>query len=75
VNKNNVRIKVFFEQIKVKQITEKEEKPFQKLVTEILKLKEENSSNDTSKLEREIDLLVYQLYGLTEEEIKIIECN
>lgn len=75
MNKNNVRIKVFFEQIKVKQITEKEEKPFQKLVTEILKLKEENSSNDTSKLEREIDLLVYQLYGLTEEEIKIIECN
>jgi len=28
---------------------------------------------DTSKLENEIDQLVYQLYGLTEEEIKIVE--
>jgi hypothetical protein len=30
-------------------------------------------SNDTSALEREIDVLVYGLYGLSEEEIKIIE--
>jgi adenine-specific DNA-methyltransferase len=65
--------KIYLEELPVKQITEKEEKPFQKLVTEILKLKQENPSNDTLKLEREIDLLVYQLYGLTEEEIKIIE--
>ncbi|BAQ61540.1 hypothetical protein GM3708_1946 [Geminocystis sp. NIES-3708] len=36
-------------------------------------MKKENSNNDTTKLEKEIDLLVYQLYGLTEEEIKIIE--
>ena len=28
---------------------------------------------DTSKLEKEIDELVYELYGLTDEEIKIIE--
>ncbi len=28
---------------------------------------------DTSKLEEEIDELVYQLYGLTEEEIGIVE--
>lgn len=28
---------------------------------------------DTSALEREIDQLVYQLYGLTQEEIKIVE--
>jgi len=27
------------------------------------------------ELEREIDQLVYKLYGLTEEEIKIIESN
>jgi len=27
------------------------------------------------KLEREIDLLVYELYGLTEEEIRLIECG
>ena len=28
---------------------------------------------DTSELEKAIDDLVYQLYGLTEEEIKIVE--
>ncbi|WP_373480535.1 Eco57I restriction-modification methylase domain-containing protein [Geminocystis sp.] len=43
------------------------------LATQILDLKEENPNNDTSKLEREIDLLVYELYDLTEEEIKLIE--
>lgn len=30
---------------------------------------------DTSKWEAEIDQLVYQLYGLTEEEIKIVEAK
>ncbi len=28
---------------------------------------------DTSALEKEIDLLVYKLYGLTYEEVKIVE--
>ena len=28
---------------------------------------------DTSKLEKEIDELVYELYGLTEDEVKIAE--
>jgi len=28
---------------------------------------------DTSALEKEIDRLVYELYGLTEEEIQIVE--
>ena len=32
-----------------------------------------NPQADTSKLEAEIDQLVYQLYGLTEEEIRIVE--
>ena len=31
------------------------------------------SGNDTSALEREIDVLVYGLYGLTDEEILIVE--
>ncbi len=42
-------------------------------MTQILKTKKSNPQADTTELEREIDLLVYQLYGLTEEEIKIIE--
>lgn len=32
-----------------------------------------NPQANTSKLEREIDVLVYALYGLTEEEIAIVE--
>ena len=45
-----------------------------KNITErILCLKADISTYDTSDLESEIDSLVYKLYGLTEEEIKIIE--
>jgi type II restriction/modification system DNA methylase subunit YeeA len=43
------------------------------LVQKILSAKSKNSSTNVSKLERQIDKLVYQLYGLTEEEIAIVE--
>ena len=43
------------------------------LVKEILQTKRMNSGTDTSSLEHEIDQLVYQLYGLTDEEIAIVE--
>lgn len=43
------------------------------LVGEILKLKAKDLAFDTNKLESEIDALVYKLYNLTDEEIKIIE--
>lgn len=43
------------------------------LVTTILAGKKEEPNADTSKEEVEIDRLVYELYGLTEEEIKIVE--
>jgi hypothetical protein len=31
------------------------------------------NNTNTTALEREIDVMVYKLYGLTEEEIKIVE--
>jgi adenine-specific DNA-methyltransferase len=43
------------------------------LVNEILSMKKEKTIADTTELESQIDQLVYQLYDLTEEEIKIIE--
>lgn len=43
------------------------------MAKDILNLKKSNPSADTSALESEIDRLVYQLYGLTDEEIAIIE--
>jgi len=38
-----------------------------------LQLKKKQSDADTSVIEREIDSLVYELYGLTEDEIKVVE--
>lgn len=46
-----------------------------KKVNEILIAKESNPKSDTSILEKQIDELVYKLYELTEEDIKIIEGN
>lgn len=43
------------------------------LVNQILALKAENSSADISKLEKDIDNLIYKLYNLTPKEIEIIE--
>ena len=43
------------------------------LVDKILAAKKEDSSADTSVLEKQIDTLVYKLYGLTDEEIAIVE--
>ena len=39
----------------------------------ILTAKKANPQADTRRLEREIDVLVYDLYGLTEDEIAIVE--
>lgn len=44
-----------------------------KLVTKILAAKRGDPQADTSKEEGEIDQLVYQLYGLSEDEVKIVE--
>ena len=65
--------KVFFDKIAVKQLTEEEELPFKDLVSHVLQIKKEDSAADVSVLEAEIDLLVYEVYGLTEEEIGIVE--
>ena len=43
------------------------------LVDQILTAKKDNFQAEISLLEEEIDQLVYELYGITEEEIKIIE--
>lgn len=43
------------------------------LVDQILSAKQTDPQSDTSALEAEIDKIVYELYGLTDEEIKIVE--
>jgi len=42
-------------------------------VNKILTIKKSDPTADITTLEKEIDQLVYALYGLTEEEIKIVE--
>ncbi|MBO1884543.1 Eco57I restriction-modification methylase domain-containing protein [Capnocytophaga sp. Marseille-Q4570] len=49
--------------------------PFITLVTQILNAKEKDSNFDTIDLENQIDILVYKLYNLTYEEVKIIDPN
>ncbi len=64
------------EKIPIPKITEKNQKLADKITDctkAILEAKEKDPKANTQKLEKEIDALVYQLYNLTDEEIKIIE--
>jgi len=65
--------KQYFENLPIKLITPILQKPFIKLADKILTAKKSDPKADTSTLETECDRLVYQLYGLTEAEIKIVE--
>ncbi|EJB98222.1 eco57I restriction-modification methylase family protein [Helicobacter pylori Hp P-2b] len=64
------------EKIPIPQITPKNQELADKiiaLVDKILQAKAKDPKANTQGLEKEIDALVYQLYHLTDEEIKIIE--
>nr|WP_238701047.1 class I SAM-dependent DNA methyltransferase [Helicobacter pylori] len=64
------------EKIPIPQITSKNQELADKITDgadRILKAKEKDPKANTQELEKEIDALVYQLYNLTDEEIKIIE--
>lgn len=65
----------YFGQIPIPKMSEKKAKPLVDLVDKILKQKKVDINADVKILETEIDQLVYQLYGLTEEEMKIVEQN
>ena len=56
------------ETIPVPKLSASKQRPFVRLVDRILEAKASDPGADTSELEREIDRLVYELYGLTEEE-------
>ncbi|MFB1326886.1 class I SAM-dependent DNA methyltransferase [Helicobacter pylori] len=64
------------EKIPIPKITEKNQELARKiivLVDKILQAKEKDPKANTQRSEKEIDALVYRLYNLTDEEIKIIE--
>ena len=61
----------YIENLLVPQISPQEQQPFIDLVDKIMEAKKTGA--DTSEYEAQIDLLVYQLYDLTPEEIALIE--
>ncbi|GAA7294299.1 class I SAM-dependent DNA methyltransferase [Helicobacter pylori] len=68
--------KAFIERLPIPQITPENQKLADKITDgakAILEAKEKDPKANTQELEKEIDALVYQLYNLTAEEIKIIE--
>ncbi|ELT5438989.1 Eco57I restriction-modification methylase domain-containing protein [Campylobacter coli] len=68
--------KAFLEKLPIPKINSKNQKLANELVNlvdEILKAKEQDKNANTQELENKINSIVYKLYNLTEEEIKIIE--
>jgi len=68
--------KAFLENLPLPPITPTNEpivKQIEALVDKILSEKKQDHEADNSQWEKEIDALVYRLYDLTDEEIKIIE--
>ncbi|WRB11809.1 class I SAM-dependent DNA methyltransferase [Helicobacter pylori] len=68
--------KAFIERLPIPKITPQNQKLADKITDgakQILALKEKDPKANTQRLEKEIDALVYRLYNLTDEEIKIIE--
>ncbi|HEF9363655.1 TPA: Eco57I restriction-modification methylase domain-containing protein, partial [Campylobacter coli] len=64
------------EKLSIPKINSKNEKLADELINlvdEILKAKEQDKNANTQELENKINSIVYKLYNLTEEEIKIIE--
>ena len=54
-------------------VTKEQQKSIIALVDKILFAKKQDPKTETTPWEQEIDYLVYQLYGLSEEDIKIVE--
>ncbi|WRD57433.1 class I SAM-dependent DNA methyltransferase [Helicobacter pylori] len=68
--------KAFIERLPIPKITPQNQELAHKITDgakAILEAKEKDPKANTQKLEKEIDALVYQLYHLTDAEIKIIE--
>lgn len=63
---------VTVERIPVPEISAAKQRPFMRLIEQILAAKDTNPAADTAAWETEIDSLVHELYGLTTEETQAI---
>ena len=64
---------LFIQDLPIPESTPAQQQPIIDLVDAILAKKKQNPQADTSVEEKAIDQLVYQLYGLSKEEINLIE--
>ena len=62
-------------EIPIKRVDKEEQNRFVFVVDQILAIKAKNKDAEIRNLQEKIDQMVYQLYGLTEEEIKVVEGN
>ena len=60
-------------QFPIAKVNHSQQQPIIDLVDQILEAKKTHPNADTSALEHQIDKLVYDIYGLTEDEIAVIE--
>lgn len=65
--------KVYVEKIPIPIISEQQQQPFIALIDEIIRLKINEPNTNTFNLEDQINELTYDLYGLTKNEIKLIQ--
>lgn len=63
----------YVKEFPILKIADEKQSEIINLVDCVLAAKRADRAVDTSALEAEIDRLVYELYGLTEEEIRIVE--
>jgi type I restriction-modification system DNA methylase subunit len=59
--------------IPIPSATKEQQQPIIDLVNQILAAKKSNPQADTTALEHKIDILVYLLYGLTWDEVQVVE--
>ncbi|MFO8234441.1 MAG: hypothetical protein R6U04_03410 [Bacteroidales bacterium] len=75
-NESNLTVnlsKTYLSQIPINTKPDKTEDFIIDKVDQILQQKQQDPTTDTIALEAEIDRMVYDLYGLTEEEVRIVE--
>ena len=65
--------KDMFNELSIPDISQNQQQEIITLVDKILAAKKADSSTDTTEWEKQIDQKVYELYGLTEDEIAIVE--
>ena len=75
-NESNLTVnlsKEYLSQIPVAKLTKEQEQALVEKVNQIISIKESNYLIDTNSIENEIDLIIYKIYGLSANEMKIVE--